>query len=124
MRSQQNKPLLVYDADCGFCRYWVKRWQHVTVDRINYAPYQEVASDFPEIPISAFEKSVKLILENGEVLSGAEAVLRALNSRILLWCYYNLPGFAPLSEIVYRFVANHRTFFSTITRCLWRTNLD
>ncbi len=121
MQSQLNKPLLVYDADCGFCRYWVKRWQHVTVDRINYAPYQDIASDFPDLPISAFEKSVKLILENGEILSGAEAVLRALNNRFFLWFYYNLPGFAPLSEIVYRFVAQNRTFFSAVTRLLWGT---
>lgn len=121
MQSKLNKPLLVYDADCDFCRYWVKRWQHVTEDRINYAPYQEVASDYPEIPISAFQQSVKLILENGKVLSAAEAVLKALNNRVLLWSYYNLPGFAPLSEVVYRFVAQNRTFFSAVTRRLWGT---
>ena len=124
MQSKISKPLLIYDGDCEFCRYWIFRWQHVTKDRIDYAPYQQVATEFPEIPLSAFQTSVKLILENGEVFSGSEAVLRALNNRLLLWCYYSLPGYAPLSEAVYRFVARHRPFFSKVTRWLWRTHSE
>jgi predicted DCC family thiol-disulfide oxidoreductase YuxK len=124
MQSKISKPLLIYDGDCEFCRYWISRWQHVTKDRIDYAPYQQVATEFPEIPLSAFQTSVKLILENGEVFSGSEAVLRALNNRLLLWCYYSLPGYAPLSEAVYRFVARHRPFFSKVTRWLWRTHSE
>ncbi len=124
MQPQSSKPLLVYDNDCDFCRYWITQWQHVTGDRVDYAPYQEVASQFPEIPISAFESSVQLIQENGTVLSGAAAVLRALNSRVLLWCYYHLPGFATASETVYRLIAQHRPFFSTMTRWLWGTHTE
>ncbi len=124
MQSKISKPLLIYDGDCEFCRYWIFRWQHVTKDRIDYASYQQVATEFPEIPLSAFQASVKLILENGEVFSGSEAVLRALNNRLLLWCYYSLPGYAPLSEVVYRFVARHRPFFSKVTRWLWRTHSE
>ena len=124
MQSQISKPLLIYDNDCDFCRYCIARWRHITQDRIDYAPYQQVAQQFPEIPLSAFQTSVQLILENGEVFSGAEAVLRALNNRFLLWCYKTLPGFAPLSETVYRFVARHRPFFSKMTRCFWGTHSD
>ncbi len=124
MHSQSSKPLLVYDDDCDFCRYWIAQWQHVTGNRIDYAPYQEVAPQFPEIPLSAFESSVQLILENGTVLSGTEAVLRALNSTLLLWCYYQLPGFAKVSETVYRLIAQHRPFFSAITRWLWGTHTE
>ncbi|RKU15981.1 hypothetical protein C6501_05990 [Candidatus Poribacteria bacterium] len=122
MQSQVSKPLLVYDNDCDFCRYWIARWRHITKDRIDYAPYQEVAPQFPEIPLSAFQSSVQFILENGQVFSGAVAVLRALNNRFLLWCYYTLPGFAPLSEAVYRFVAKRRPFFSKVTRWIWKDN--
>ncbi len=118
MQSQLNKPLLVYDSDCEFCRYWVNRMQHLTADRVDYAPYQEVASNFPDISISEFQNSVKLVLVNGKVLSGAEAVFYVLNNRLVLWCYYNFPGYAPLSEFIYRFVAKHRSFFTTVTRWL------
>ena len=124
MHSQSGKPLLVYDNACDFCRYWIAQWQHVTGDRVDYAPYQEVAPQFPEISLSAFENSVQLILQNGTVLSGTEAVLRALNNGPLLWCYYHLPGFASVSEGIYRFIAQHRSFFSAITRGLWGTHTE
>ena len=124
MQSQSRKPLLVYDNACDFCRYWIAQWQHFTGDRIDYASYQEVATQFPEIPLSAFENSVQLILQNGTVLSGAEAVLRALNNGSFLWCYYRLPGFASLAEAIYNFIAQHRPFFSAVTRSLWGTHTE
>ena len=124
MQSRSSKPLLVYDNTCDFCRYWIAQWQHATGDQVDYAPYQEVAADFPEIPLSAFENSVQLILQNGSVLSGAEAVLRALNKGSLLWCYYRLPGFANVSEGIYRLIAQHRPFFSALTRWFWGTHTE
>ena len=124
MQSQSSKPLLVYDNACDFCRYWIAQWQDATGDRVDYAPYQEVAAQFPEIPLSAYENSVQLILESGTILSGAEAVLRALNNGLFLWCYYHLPGFAKVSETVYRFIAQRRPFFSAVTRWLWGTHTE
>lgn len=117
MNSHFNKPILVYDGDCDFCRYWISRWRHVTKDRIMYEPYQEVYTRFPEIPLAAFQTSVKLILEDRHVYSGVEAILRALNNKSLLWCYDNLPGFSHISEAAYRLVAKHRAFFSKVTQC-------
>ena len=119
-----SKPLLVYDNDCDFCRYWVAQWQHITGDSIDYAPSEEVAAQFPEIPLSAYESSVQLILEDGTVFSGAEAVFRALDNGLLLWCYNRLPGFAGVSEGVYRLVAQNRPFFSALTRWFWGTHTD
>ena len=124
MHPQSSKPLLVYDNDCNFCRYWVVQWQHTTGDRIDYAPFQEVAAEFPEIPLSAFENSVQLILQNGTVLSGAEAVFRALDNGLLLWCYYHLFGFGNVAEGTYRFIAQYRPFFSVLTRWLWGTHTE
>ncbi len=124
MHSHSSKPLLVYDNDCDFCRYWIAQWQHITGDRIDYAPYQEVASQFPDIPLSAYQSSVQLILENGTVFSGAEAVFRALDNGLLLWCYNRLPGFGIISESVYRLVAQHRPFFSLLTRWLCGTHTE
>ena len=124
MTRQRSRPLLVYDNACDFCRYWIAQWQHVTGDRVDYAPFQEVATQFPEIPLSAFENSVQLILQNGTVFSGAEAVLRALDHGLLLWCYARLPGFASLSEGIYRFIAQQRPFFSTMTRWFWGTHTE
>lgn len=124
MQRDISKPLLVYDGECNFCRYWVNRWKHVTKERIDYAPYQDIAQDYSDIPVSAFQSSVQLILENGQVYSGAEAVFQALNNRFFLWCYYRLPMFASLSEAVYRFVARQRRFFSVLTRWLSGTHTE
>lgn len=122
--TQINKPILVYDGDCDFCQYWISRWKHITKDRIDYLPYQEIYSDFPEIPISEFQSSVKLILHTGQVYSGAEAILRALNNSVLLWCYTNFPGFSYVTKAVYRFVAKHRQHFSKMTQRLWKKHQD
>ena len=121
---QIKKPILVYDGDCDFCQYWISRWKHITKDRIDYAPYQEVYTNFPEIPVSDFQSSVKLILETGQVYSGAEAILRALDSGTFLWCYNHFPGFSQISESIYQFVAKHRQHFSKMTRWLWKKQVD
>ncbi len=122
MQEQNNKPLLVYDGDCDFCKYWITQWQHITQDRIKYVPYQQIASEFPNIPLSSFQSSIKLIHTDGQVHSGAEAVFRALNNRILLWCYTKLKLFSVICEVSYRIIANNRSLFSALTRWLWGTH--
>ena len=117
------KPLLVYDGNCGFCRAWVARWRHVTRDRVEYAPFQEVASRFPDVPLARFAEAVQLLEPDGRWTRGAEAVFRALahcpGRGWPLWLYRNVPGFAGASEAVYRFVAGHRPALSRVTAWLW-----
>src|SRR6478672_810226 len=73
-----NTPLLVYDGDCAFCRIWIEFWRRLTGGQIAFAPYQEVADRFPQIPRENFQRAVQLILPDGEVLSAAHAVSRSL----------------------------------------------
>lgn len=106
------KPILLYDGNCGFCRKWVGRWKILTKDKVLYEPYQEAAPRFPEIDPLRFKHSVQLIQPDGEVLQGAEAVFKSLESviylRWLIWSYGLVPGFAGLSEWFYRKVAENR----------------
>ena len=30
-----RRPLIVFDGDCGFCRYWLARWRRVVGDRFD-----------------------------------------------------------------------------------------
>ncbi len=110
--ATREKPLLVYDGDCGFCRRKAARWQVLTGFRVEYAPFQEVAGQFPEIPQEQISSSVHFIDTDGSVYDGAEAVLRLMShvpqGNWLLWVYRRVPGFAPLAEWCYRFVARHR----------------
>ena len=118
-----EKPLLVYDGECGFCRRWIARWMRSLRDRVEVAPYQEVAPRFPEIGVDRFRESVHLREPGGAWTRGTEAVFRALATsprrKWLLWLYRRVPGFAPVSEGVYRFVAAHRPALSSVTAWVW-----
>jgi predicted DCC family thiol-disulfide oxidoreductase YuxK/uncharacterized membrane protein YphA (DoxX/SURF4 family) len=117
------KPLLIYDGDCRFCRRWVERWRTVTGETVDYFPYQEVGGRFPEIPSENYARSVQLILPDGAVYEGAEAVFRGLamahRERWLLWLYLKIPAFALLAETIYQEVALHRGSLSRLDRALF-----
>ena len=116
------KPLLLFDADCGFCRRWIGRWQHETRDHVEYASYQSCSERFPQIPRENFARAVHLIEPDGSHAVGAEAVFGALahgGRRWPLALYQRLPLFAPVTEALYRFVAGHRRAAGAVTQCLW-----
>jgi predicted DCC family thiol-disulfide oxidoreductase YuxK len=119
----QRLPTLVFDGDCGICRYWVAYWRELTDERIDYRSYQTAAADFPEIPAAAFHAAIQLIEPDGHVYSGAGAtfrVLRHVPGRAgWWWCYSHLPGFAALSEWSYAFFARRRGLLSGVTKFLW-----
>jgi predicted DCC family thiol-disulfide oxidoreductase YuxK len=121
------KPLMIWDGDCHFCRRWIERWREITAGEVEYATYQEAAGRFPEIPREQFQKSVVYIDKDGGVCFAAEAVYRSLQCRSsrkwLAWSYNHVPGFAPISEAVYKFIARHRTFGSVTTRLLWGSDV-
>ncbi len=125
--SPPRSPLLIFDGDCSFCRYWVNFWKDQTGDAVEYAASQEVASRFPEISPESFRQSVQFVLPDGSVHGGAEAVFRSLafaprgrwRHRLTLWAYRNVPGVRPLTEGSYHFIASHRDLFYWVTRLLW-----
>jgi predicted DCC family thiol-disulfide oxidoreductase YuxK len=123
-----SRALLVYDGRCGFCRLWIGRWRGMTGERVVYATFQEVAGKFPDVPLERFRRAVHLIDEDGTTSDGAEAVFRLLahapGRGWTLTLYRRLPGFAPLSEACYRFIANRRGLFFKLTGLLWGKRLE
>ena len=119
------RPLLIYDGDCNFCARWIRRWRGITGDRVDYLPYQDstVPARFPELQREQLETSVHYVQADGSVLTGAEAALRSLaenpRERWLLDWYVHSTFFAYVSERLYRCVAEHRRFFSLLTRLGW-----
>jgi len=124
------KPLLVFDGDCNFCMLWIRRWQQMTGDAVEYLPAQDPAilAQFPEIPREDFDTAVQLIEPDGSVYSGAEAVFRTLaanpNRQWPLQVYQQSDGIADFTEWVYGFIAGHRTFFSRLTRWFWGRHVE
>ncbi len=125
-----QKPLLVYDGDCGFCTLWINRWRCVTGDTVEYLPSQDplIADRFPEIPREAYRTSVQLIEPDGSVHNGSEAVFLSLSRNPefhwLLDIYQVFPPFAHFSEWGYKFVAKHRPLFSIVTKLLWGRHVE
>jgi predicted DCC family thiol-disulfide oxidoreductase YuxK len=124
----QARSILVYDGDCGICRYWVDYWQGLTGDRVIYRPYQEAAVDFPAIPLEAFRHAIQLIEPDGKVYSGAAATYRVLRHvpgrGAWWWLYANVPGFAQASERSYAFIARRRGLLNRVSKLLWGPALE
>src|ERR1019366_9103199 len=97
------KPLLVFDGDCNFCTLWIRRWQQMSGDAVDYLPSQaaSVAAQFPELPREQFTPAGQLIESDGAVYAGAEAVFRTLapnpTRRGLLKFYQTSQPFAILT---------------------------
>jgi predicted DCC family thiol-disulfide oxidoreductase YuxK len=128
MPATSARPVLVYDGDCGFCGYWARYWQKLTGDRVDYRPYQEVAERYPAISQAEFQRAVQFIAPDGQRASAAEASFLTLShargKRFWLALYRSLPGFAPIAEAAYAFIAAHRPGFFRVSLVLWGRNYE
>jgi predicted DCC family thiol-disulfide oxidoreductase YuxK len=121
--AASSQPTLIYDGDCGFCAYWARYWRALTGERVQYRPYQEMASEHPQIPLADFQRAVQYLAPDGRRASAAEASFLTLSQApgkgLWLALYRRLPGFAWLAERVYAFIARHRPAFYRISLVLW-----
>lgn len=117
---------MLYDGDCGFCSYFIKKWQKTTGDTVVYKRFQESLPQFPQVSEAECREAVQLILPDGRVLSGAHAVLKAFDlagkRRTLHWLYERMPIFGRISELAYQFIAHRRLlisriFFQSVKKC-------
>ncbi len=108
----------MFDGDCSFCRRSLVLWRRIVHDRVDAAPFQEVAERFPEIPREQFREALHLRERDGRWARGAEAVFRSLahapGAGGGFWLYRRVPGFAGLSELGYRGVARGRPVLDPI----------
>lgn len=120
---RQMQPILIYDGDCRFCRFWVARWRARIGDRIDVAPSRQVADRFPHIPPESFASAVQFVDAEGHVYAGVEGIARALalapGGGAALRAYQGIPGAAAISEWFYRRVAANRGLFSFLTWLGW-----
>lgn len=119
------KPLLIYDAECTFCRRALVLWRRIARDRVDDVALHEAAARFPEIPVERFRAALHLRDPDGSWSRGAAAVFRALafvpGHGLWLRLYRRVPGFAAASEGGYRFIARHRRGLDRILAVFVRT---
>lgn len=119
-----EKPVMVWDGECGFCKYWITNWKQKTKDKIKYRTFQEVANDFTDIPLKEFQKASRLIEMDGSVYSGPDSAYRSFtyfekeNSIWHKW-YSKHKWFAALSDHTYIFIAKHRNLMFKLTKFLF-----
>jgi predicted DCC family thiol-disulfide oxidoreductase YuxK len=117
--KKDKKPVLIYDGDCGFCRLWIARLSPLTHEAVDYCSAQAVGENYPQISPEQLGSSVYFVDSDESFCSGAEAIFKALayapNGKWLLMAYERIPGMAPVSEWLYKRVANNRKLFSTFT---------
>jgi len=107
--------VLIYDAECPVCRDatdWVRR-NASAPDAFEFLPCRsvEARNRFPHIEEAACMQAVHLVLPDGTVLTGEQAlpeVLRRLPGYRRAAALFRLPGARFLSRAIYRRFAAHR----------------
>jgi predicted DCC family thiol-disulfide oxidoreductase YuxK len=106
---------LVYDADCPVCRAaadWVRR-NALDPDTFEYLPCRsaETRSRFPAIAEAACLQAMHLVLQDGTILVGEQAlpeILRHTRRYRLAAALFRLPGAGFVSRFLYRAFADRR----------------
>ena len=123
-----ERPLVIFDGKCGFCRIWIRYWEQLTGTGVEYAASQDVGTNYPQIPPANFGQSVQLVMPDGDVIRGARAVFTTLTyapgMKWPLWVYEHVPGFAPVTEAAYKLIAAQRNFFYHLTRLTFGRNIS
>jgi predicted DCC family thiol-disulfide oxidoreductase YuxK len=110
----KGRAVLIYDGQCPVCRRTV-RWigQNQREGSFRMLPCQsaEVARRFPSITREACMNAMQLVLPDGSVLAGEEAlpeILRRLKRYSAAAEVFRLPGSGALSRAFYRWFADSR----------------
>jgi len=109
-----NRPVLLFDGDCGFCRDWVRRLQRWDRrDAIDYVPSQEREriAGLPPLREDALARAIHLVAPDGTVTAGARTLPvlgRYLPSGWLLRAVVAFPGALWIGDRVYAWVARRR----------------
>lgn len=105
---------MVYDGNCGFCKYWVIKWKMMSGRSIDYQPFQKIASSFKDIDEKHFTEAIRFIDLNGNVFSGPEAAYYTYyirgKAKFLFKAYKNYNWFKKLNDNTYQWVADNRDF--------------
>lgn len=112
-RAETANPTLIYDGECGVCQKAVtllRRWDRERV--LRYVPFQDgpAVARFG-IALPALAAAMHLILPNGRVYAGADAVpelLKRLPGKRWLAPLFRIPGVLPVARRIYAGMAQRR----------------
>jgi predicted DCC family thiol-disulfide oxidoreductase YuxK len=109
--SRRERPVLVYDGDCGFCTRCARFLERIGADA-EIVAWQ--LTDLAELGLTEGQAAdaVQWIQTDGTVRSGHEAIAAVLNTAGRAWRVIGrmilLPGISWIAAKVYRLVARNR----------------
>lgn len=105
---------IIYDGACNFCLRQMDRIRRGDRDQaFEFVPYQspDVAVQFPQLAATDFSTGLRIVLPNGTVRRGADAVYeiaRRMPGRRWLAPLYQVPGLKQLARFGYGIIARNR----------------
>lgn len=112
MAERTERVTLIYDGECGLCRRAVDRvraWDRS--DGFTYIAFQDPAVGRFGIALPALAAAMHLVLPDGRVFAGADAVpeiLRRLPGKRWLAWMFAVPGVLPVARRAYQRIAERR----------------
>lgn len=111
----EARAVLIYDAECPMCRasaLWLMRLA-LSRKQLEILPCRSPVrlARFPQITDEACMTAMQLVLPDGRILAGADAVpelLRRIRGLGWLATIFALPGMRPLARRVYAWIARNR----------------
>ncbi|ABF93112.1 conserved hypothetical protein [Myxococcus xanthus DK 1622] len=105
--------VILYDGHCRLCGGAARQLQRLlggTGTRLRSFREDGVLAAFPGVTADRCERALQLVLPDGAVVEGLEAIVLALGRRPLgrLLRVYYVPGLRQLLDALYRVVARHR----------------
>jgi ubiquinone biosynthesis monooxygenase Coq7 len=109
--------VLIYDGDCAMCRasalWLMRRALGAGAEELEILPCRSPArrARFPQIDDAACLSAMQLVLPDGRILSGADAVPELLD-RMPGWRWlrraFDVPGARPIARRAYAWIARNR----------------
>jgi predicted DCC family thiol-disulfide oxidoreductase YuxK len=114
LKAAPARAVVIYDGTCGLCQGsvgWVSR--RARPDAFEFLPCQapERHARYPAMPEATCMEAIQLVLPDGRVLGGADAlpeILRRLRGWRWAAALFRLPGAGLVAPLAYRWIARNR----------------
>jgi len=94
-----------YDADCRSCTDWARLLNRISRRWVRVVPLQGYIPADPRLSEEELRREAKLVLDDGTVFGGAEAIAQAIGGPALV---YYVPGIRQLADRLYARAAASR----------------
>ncbi len=114
IKKTMDKAVIIYDGACPVCSgavKWIGENEIENSFEMLTCQSNNLAKDFPHLHRSECMKAMQLVLPNGTIIAGEQAlpeILKRLRRYRFAALLFKLPGAGRASRIVYRWFADRR----------------